>query len=801
MNERIQKLKATVGPGSYEICSEKGMLATESFKQTERQPEIIRNAKALAHILDNVTIFIQDGELIVGNAASKKRGIEFTDFYGTWTDADVENIKAGEGFTISEQTEADLRAMKEYWKGKTWIARVFERLDQERLWPYLETGVTLPPLTTREEEKAGAVAANGWGIQIEYASLLFIPDYAKILYGGCEKIIEEAEQELNNTKLFGHEAIEKSDFLRAVIIAHKAIIRFAGRFAALATEMSSKEKDPARKKELDQIARNCRRVPAKPARTFYEAMQSFWFLYVVMNPNNVLSYGRFDQLMYPFYKKDIEEGKLTREGALELLELLRIKDMETIHTASKGVRDKWSGLAKWHNMIIGGQTPEGKDAVNDLSYLILEAAKDCPTPHHTLTVRVHEKTPEAFMIKALEVVKTGIGMPAFVGDKGHIEFLLSNGIPLRIARDYGLAGCLDVNLCGLSRNVSYTMFVIPRVFDIFMHNGVDPKTGKQVGPRTGALEDFRSFDELLKAFKEQLRFWMGRHAEWNNLMMGAQGELYPAPVESSLMVGGVEAGKSFLNRRVLFENSCILNAVGMINVVDSLAATKKLVYDENKIAMKDLKAALDANWQGNGYPEMRKMFLAAPKYGNNDDFVDGIATDMYGFWADTAVTFDGLLGAKQVPSAISISAQGPGGEETGATPDGRYAGQCLADGTTSAMRGMDVSGPTSLILSASKIDQIPISTTLMNVKFHPSALKSTEDLRQLSNLIRTYFSLGGKHIQFNVVNSDTLMQAQEDPESHKDLIVRVAGYSAYFVQLSRAIQDEVIGRTEHEKVA
>jgi formate C-acetyltransferase len=663
-------------------------------------------------------------------------------------------------------------------------------------------GVDLPPWKgKREEDGGGGLAGGGFSVIPEHGSILVAPDYSRVLNEGLDSIIWEAEDELKNTKLLSDEAIDKSDFLRASIIANNAVIRFSGRFADLATEMSTFESDPMRKVELKRIVANCRRVPANPARTFYEALQSLWFIFLVLNPNNVLSFGRFDQYMYPFYKRDIDRGVLSREETLELLECLRIKNMQILTTGGRGQREKWSGLAKWHNMIIGGQTPEGEDATNELSYLILEAAEDCPTPHHTITARVHEKTPETFMLKSLEVVRTGIGMPAFVGDKGHIEFLLSYGIPIKLARDYTLAGCLDVNLTGRSRNCAYPMFIVPRVFDIFIHNGIDPHTGKQVGPKTGNLEDFKSFDELMTAFKKELTYFMERHAENMNIYWRTYAELYPQPVLSSLMVDGIKAGKDLLNHRLLLENAAILNAVGMINVTDSLAAIKKLVYDEKKFDMKQLQAALEANWQGNGYALMRKMFLGAPKYGNDDDYVDSIASDLYCFWAETAVTMGTRFGAHYVPSAISISAQWPGGEETGATPDGRFAGECLADGTMSAMRGMDTRGPTALIKSAIKIDQVPISTTLMNMKFHPSALKTTDDLKKLTALIKTYFSLGGKHIQFNVVSKETLLDAQQHPENYHDLIVRVAGYSAYFVQLGKVVQDEVIKRTQFDQPA
>jgi pyruvate formate-lyase/glycerol dehydratase family glycyl radical enzyme len=801
MNERVHKLRKTVGPGEYYICSEKCRLITESFKKTERQPEILRNAAAFVHVLDHIPIFIEDNELIVGNTASKPRGIEFGNLFGVWCDEEIDGLKEDEGFVVSSEDEAELRNLQTYWAGRTFSARMSQIFDDERLWPYVTLGVTLPPAprNAQEFEKGSAIAGNGMGVSPEHGAILYGPDYRKVLYGGLTSIIEEAETELRNTRFSSEDAFEKIDFLRAVITANKAIIRFASRFADLATELAGKEQDVTRKKELEKIADTCRWVPAHPARSFYEAMQSFWFTYLMVNPNGTVSIGRFDQYMYPFYAKDIKEGRTTDEEVLELLELLRIKDMQIISTGCRAHRQKWSGLGKWHNMILGGQTPEGRDATNELTYLILEAAKDCQTPHHTLTIRVHERTPEKLMLKALEVVKTGIGMPAFIGDKGHIEFLLARGIPISAARDYILAGCLDINLTGNSLIVSEPMFIVPRVFDIFMHNGVDPKSGKQVGPETGELTEFQSFEDLLAAFKKQMIHFMEQHAEFNNIFHETFAELYPLPFASSLMSDSIKAGKDMLKRRLLFPNGSVMNAVGMINVADSLAAVKKLVFDEKKVTMAELKLCLDANWQGNGYGEMRKMFLGAPKYGNHDEYVDLVARDLYTFWCDTVNSLDALHGAKQVPSAISIAAQWPGGEETGATPDGRCRGDCLADGTMSAMRGMDRQGPTALILSAATIDQLPISTTLMNMKFHPTALNSPDDMHKVSDLIKTYFSLGGKHIQFNVVGREILRKAQEAPEEHRDLIVRVAGYSAYFVQLGKVIQNEIIGRTEYEK--
>ncbi len=796
MNERVQRLKERLQLEKYPICVEKAGLIMESYRQTEGLPQIVRRAKATAHYLDNKTIFIEDDELIVGNIASKPTGLEAGSLGPTWPEEDMEELRSG-GLDISAEDEALLRAMDDYWKGKgrTLDERQGQFYDDERLWPFIQSGILCPPWKKKDEGRGTGAAGVGWGLGLGLS--LIVVDYAKVLNEGLNSIIKDAEEELRNLRYTSADSVRKADFLQAVIIANKAIVRIAQRFGDLAAEMAAKETNSTRKKELERIAETCRWVPGNPARTLYEAIQSFWFVWVMIASGTAPG-GRFDQFMYPFYKKDKEEGRINDDEVLELLECLRIKVMQLNFVGGgKLQRQKWAGMARWHNWVIGGVTPDGDDATNELSYLILEAAKDCQTPHHTITVRVHEGTPEALMLKALEVVKTGIGMPAFVGDKSYIEYLISHGVPMEDARDYALAGCLDVNIPGKSRINAFGMFIAPLVFEITMNNGVEPRTGRQLGPRTGDFEDFETFDEFMKAFKEQLAYFMGMAAEEHNILLRAQAELFPDAVHSALMVDAIKVGRDALDRTLPFENGSALNVVGMINVADSMAAVKKLVFDEEKVTKKELKAALAANWQGNGYEEIRKMCLAAPKYGNGDPYVDSIAKELYRFWADTSVTFPTVYGGTTKPTGISITAHAPGGALTGATPDGRYAGETLADGTMSAAQGRDTHGPTALIRSAMTINQVPFQATLLNIKFHPSALKTSEDLRKLSDLIKTYFSFGGKHVQFNFVTKDTLLDAQRHPENYRDLVIRVAGYSAYFTQLSKTVQDEIIARTEH----
>lgn len=795
MNERVQRLRESLRVDTFPICIEKTRLVMESYLKTEGMPQIVRRAMATAHYLDNKTIFIEDDELIIGNVASKPMGLEAGSLGPTWPREDVEELKK-QGLVLVEEDEKILREMDTYWRGKgrTVEERQGQFYDDERLWPFIQSGILLPPWKKKTEGRGFGAAGVGWGLGLGQA--LIVVDYAKVIHHGINSIIAEATQELAALRYTSEDAIKKADFLKSVLICYGAIIRIAGRFASLADDIADMETDAARKKELRKIAGICRWVPANPARNFHEAMQSFWFIWIMM-ANGTAPGGRFDQYMYPFYKKDRDAGLITDEEVLELLECLRIKVMQYNFVGGGSMqRQKWSGMARWHNWMVGGLTRDGKDATNELSYLILEAAMDCQTPHHTITVRVHDETPEPLMLKAIEVVKTGIGMPAFVGDRSYIEYLVSQGASIEDARDYALAGCLDTNIPGKSRIMAFGMFVVPLVFEITLNNGIEARTGKRLGLETGNIESFNSFDDLMQAFKKQLAYFMGIVAEEHNILLQAQRELFPDAVHSALMVDGIKVGRDALDRVMPFENGSALNAVGMINVADSLAAIKQLVFDQKKVALQELKAALDANWQGERYTEIQQMCLCAPKYGNGDPFVDSIAGELYEFWARTALTFGTIYGGTNKPTGISITAHAPGGTLTGATPDGRFAGECLADGTMSPMRGRDTHGPTAVIRSAAAIDQLQFQATLLNMKFHPSALAQTEDMQKLSSLIKTYFRMGGKHIQFNVVNRETLVDAQAHPENYRDLIVRVAGYSAFFVNLSKSVQDEIVARTE-----
>ncbi len=793
MNKRLRRLTSNLLVDHYPLCIEKLKIVYETLRATEGQPQILRRAKCLEKTLDNITIFIEPGELIVGNGASQPMGLEIDSEYAAWSEAEI-NLLKGEGYIISPQDEATLQQLYQSYTPRTIVRAVGELVtDDDRLWPFMQSGVILPPWKSKTEGSGGGYAQSGLGLGPGF--YLMAVDIPLVIHHGLNKVIQQAEDELRSLRFDSADGPARAYYLKSVLIANKALVRFANRFAELAATMADAEIDPVRKKELQNISEICRWVPANPARSLHEGIQAFWFLFLAINPSPTAAAGRFDQYMYPLYKKDVEAGLISRDEAIELLACLRIKDMQLNRVSGANNRKKNAGMAKWHNWTIGGQTADGRDATNEMTYLVLDAAKLTKLPHHTITVRVHDDTPDELMMKALDVVRTGIGMPAFVGDKSYIRYFVDNGVPIETARDYVLTGCLDANIPAQSRTVAIGMFIVPLVFEIFLRDGVDPNTGLQVGPKVGDLAAFTTYEEFLAAFQKHLTYFMALTAEKNNIELFVMREAFPDPLRSSLMHDGVAAGKDILNRTMPFENGAVMNPVGMINVADSLAAIKTLVFDTSQYTIGQIKEALDANWVGHEF--LQKKCLAAPKFGNDNDYVDEIARDLYQFWADTTQSFTTLYGGTHKPTAISITSHQPGGALTGATPDGRGAREIFADGTMSPMQGADVNGPTRAIKSAMKINQDPYQATLMNMKLHPSALKSDSDLQKAAALIRTYFSEGGKHIQFNVVDKETLIDAQNYPVKHRNLAVRVAGYSAYFVQLGKNMQDEVIKRTEH----
>ena len=800
MRERVKRMKDSLRVNKYPLCIELFRLANESLDQTGGEAMITRRAKLHEHILDNISIFIEDDDLLCGSGASKPFGMEMQYEYGVWTKDEVESLKS-EIYTIDPEDEAELYRLNEQFANNALNKNLVDALSEslgmnDRMWPFMKSGVILPPWKDRKGGSGGGFAMSGYGLGPGF--FLVCIDFERVIKEGARSIIAEAEECLKNLRYFSEDCLKKQKYWEAVIRVFKAWVRFAGRYADLAEKMAGEEKNEKRKAELLEMARICRKVPYEPAETFPEALQSFWFAFLLACPSPTTTAGRFDQYMYPYYRHDIDNGLLTDEDVLEYLEIMRCKVMKINRVSGKANRSKNSGMAKWYNWTIGGVDAEGNDATNELSYLLLESAKDTLLPHFTVTVRVHENTPEKLLLKACEVVKTGLGMPAFLSDKSYINFFLNGDMPIEEARDYCATGCVDGNIPAKTRSQVVTFFIIAQAFDVFMHNGFCRYTGEEVGMKTGDVTKMETFEEFKAAFYRQFDYLLHMAAERNNVELLAERELFPDPFRSALMEGGVASGKDMLDRHFDFENGSLLGAVGGVNTGDSLAAIKKLVYEEKKYTMAELLAALDANWEG--YEEMRADFVKAPKYGNNDDYADTLVAEVYQFFADTCYSMDTAYGGKVTPNAISISAHQPGGMVTGATPDGRKTGEILADASLSPDHGKDTNGPLAVLQSAMKVNQDPYQGTLLNMKFAPSSLKTEEDLKKMGSMIRTYLTHGGKHVQFNVVKREEMEDAKVHPEEHPELVVRVAGYSAYFTRLSGMIQDEVINRTSFDHV-
>lgn len=801
MTNRVKKMKESLRINKYPLCVEQFRLANESLETTGGEPMLLRRSKLHAYVLDNISIFIEDGDLLCGSGASKPFGLEMQYEYGVWTKEEVESLKS-DVYTIAPEDEEELYRLNEKFSKNSLNSNLIEAMGKslgynERLWPFMKSGCILPPWKDKNGGSGGGFAMSGYGLGPGF-SLVCI-DYSRILNEGAKSVINEAKECLKNLRYDSSDSIEKRNYWEGVILVFEAWVRFSGRYAALAEKMAMTERDETRKKELLEMARVCKKVPYEPADNFYEALQSFWFTFLLVCPSPTSTAGRFDQYMYPFYEKDIEEGRINNSEVLELLEIMRCKVMKINRVSGKANRTKNAGMAKWYNWTIGGQKSDGSDATNELSYLLLDAAIDTHLPHHTITLRVHSGTPEKLMLKALDCVRSGIGLPAFIGDESFINFFVNqsetNHLTIEEARDYVPTGCVDGNIPGITRTQVATFFVVPQAMDICMHQGFCRYTKEMVGKSFGDVTKMETFEEFENAVFEETRYLMSMANERINVELITERELFPDVFRSALMKDGVKEGKDMYSRRFGFENGAVLGAVGGVNTGNSMYAIKKLIFDQKKYSMKQLVEALDADWAG--YEKMHQDFKSQDKYGNNIPEVDQMVAKIYQLHADICLSLPCAYGDTLKPNAISITAHQPAGECTGATADGRKSGEILADASLSPDHGTDKSGPLAAFMSAMKVNQDAYQGTLMNMKILPDTMKTEDDLRKLASMIKTYLTHGGKHIQFNIINQEEMVDAKTRPEDHSELVVRVAGYSAYFTKLTSPIQDEVIERTCH----
>ena len=796
MTERIEKLvKRMETQKTFPICVEKARIFTETFKKNENRPLIVKRALAEAAYMDQRTLLIDKDQLLAYNMAEKLFGIELRPISAGWPEEDLQTILEAGIMTLNEEDHKTLRSLDEYWMN---TYRSFDEMrthylsGNEELFTYMKHGFQTPPWSP--VQFVGS-AGDAWGGKAP--TILLTPDYAMHLSTGFAKYVADAKAKLADMK-FGNDpkALEKIDYLEATIIVFEAMIRMGRRYAELADKTAAEETDPKVKKELEELAVVLHQVPEFPARTFREALQAFIFYWNLLATGST-GLGRMDQYLYPFYKADIEAGRITPDEALELLCCMRLKLMEyNFCMGGKFQREKWAGMARWNNIILGGCDPEtGKDATNELSYLILESANIVRSTHPTMTIRVGKDTPAALLRKGVDVVSTGIGMPAFISEIEYMKYLTDErGVDEKMAREFAISGCLDITIPGKARGDHIAMFVVPMVLECAMNNGKSLKNPAQLGPETGFFRDFKTYDELYDAFMAQMDCCLRKFRDVSTMKLLLDQRLYQDAVSSGFFPDSLEACQDILCRRVPFENDVAFNVVGMVNTINSLAAVKKLCYEDKVCTPAELHDALIKNWEG--YEELRRACLDAPKYGNNIPYVDDLGAKLWEDIRDLTKKYKTIFGESMILSGISISSHAPGGRSTSATPDGRMDGETLADGSASPVQGTDKSGPLAVLQSAMKMSK-GWSVNLLNMKFTPAALKSGEDRDKLASMIKVFMTNGGKHVQFNVVDRATLQDAKDHPDKHPNLIVRVAGYSAYYVQLTERIQNEVMERTAH----
>ena len=825
---RIQKLVDALYEHMPVIESARAKLITESYKETEGEPIITRRAKAFAHILHNIPIIIRDNELIVGSSTIAPRGCQtFPEFSYEWLEAELDTVatRTADPFEIAEETKAELKEADKYWKGKTTSELATSYMAPEAI-KAIEHNIFTP----------GNYFYNGVGhVTVKYW---------EVLETGFEGIMEKARKELDGCSVGDGNYARKSHFLEAVILSCKAVIDYAGRYAKLAQEMAAQTSDPVRKQELFVIAENCSRVPAKGAQNFYEACQSFWFVQQLLqmeSSGHSISPGRVAQYMYPYYKKDMEAGTITREFAQELMDCIWVKLNDLNKCRDAASAEGFAGYSLFQNLIAGGQNKEGEDVTNDLSVMCIQASMHVHLPAPSLSVRVWNGSPHEFLIKAAELTRTGIGLPAYYNDEVIIPALQNRGLSLEDAREYNIIGCVEPQKAGKTEGWhDAAFFNMCRPLELVFSNGMDK--GEMVGIPTGDVTQMKTFDEFFDAYKKQMEYCISLLVNADNAIDVAHAERCPLPFLSCMIDDCLKEGKSVQEGGAVY-NFTGPQGFGIANMADGLFAIRKLVYEDKKVSMKELKEALAWNYdkgldaQSAGdmtemimkamqkagrnvdastaegllktfmgmkpgeqkiqrFKEIHDMIDEVPKFGNDIPEVDYFAREVAYTYSKPLQKYNNPRGGKFQAGLYPVSANVPLGGQTGATPDGRYAHTPVADGV-SPSAGKDVKGPTAAATSVSRLDHFIVSNgTLFNQKFHPSALSGREGLEKFVALIRGYFDQKGMHMQFNVVDRQTLLDAQEHPEKYKHLVVRVAGYSALFTTLSRSLQDDIIRRTE-----
>ncbi len=784
MNERIKKLREQTINAVPTLSHERALLLTEFYKSGIPEKVSIPAARALLfkYLLENKKIIVNDGELIVGERGPQPKA---TPTYPelcvhSIDDLEILNTRPKVWFKVCDETK--LLYEKEiipFWKGRSIRDKIFAEVDKEWKDCY-EAGI----FTEFMEQRAPGHTV--------------LDD--KIYKKGMLDFKEEIKESIDKLDFFNDpQSFEKREELRAMDICCDAIILFANRYSKKLYELASTEKSIQRKNELETLAGICKRIPAKAPKTFWEVLQYYWFIHIgvitELNTWDSFNPGRLDQHLYPFYKRDIESGLLTEESAKELLQSFWVKFNNQPAPPKIGVTAAESGTYTDFCLInLGGVTLEGDDAANDLTYIILDVIEEMRLLQPSSMVQVSKKSQDRLLKRAMKIIKTGYGQPSIFNTDAIIQEMLRHGKSIVDARCGGASGCVETGAFGKEAYILTGYFNLPKVLEVTLNNGKDPRTGKKIGIETGEPITFKTFDELMNAYEKQLNHFINIKIKGNIVIERLYADYMPAPFMSVLIDDCIKKGKDY-NEGGARYNTSYVQGVGLGTITDSLASMKFNVFDEKKVEMKELLESLKNNFENK--KELCEMLLFdTPKYGNDDDYADCITKNVFEIYFKAVDGRPNTKGGHFRINLLPTTSHVYFGSVTGATPDGRFASEPLSEGI-SPVQSADIHGPTSVIKSASKIDHIRTGGTLLNQKFTPQLLETDDGIKKAIQLIRTYFRLDGHHIQFNVVTADTLREAQKHPEKYRDLIVRVAGYSDYFVDLGESLQNEIIRRTEH----
>ena len=789
---RIARLKEKVISVKSTICTERAKIYTKTYQEHEGSPVILKRAYALEKTLKEMSVFIDEGELIVGNQSSALRAAPvFPEYVTSWIIKELDEFdkRPGDAFFVTEEQKKELKELCKWWEGKTLI----------------EKGYSIMSPLNKEIHDSGIIRAEG---NLTSGDAHIAVNFEKILKIGLAGYLNEIELAQRSLKDADKNLAQKQDFYKSLKIGIESFQAFIGRFEKLANELSLRETDKIRKSELVRISENCRNISQNPPSGFYEALQLTWFVQLVLqieSNGHSVSLGRMDQYLWKFYKDDLSTGRISVDFALELLENTWLKLLSVNKIRSWSHTRFSAGGPLYQNVTIGGQTVDGKDAVNDLSFLILDSVGRMKLTQPNLSVRFHRNINPEFLNQCVNVIGKGFGMPAFNNDEIVISSLIDIGVAREDAYNYSAIGCIEVAVPGKwgYRCTGMSFLNLMRVFLAAMNNGLDTMTGKIFSPGTGKFEDFSDFNDLMAAWKNQVRFYAKVSVEIDAAADLALEELVPDILCSAFVDDCIARGKTIKEGGSVYDFISGLQ-VGIANLGNSLAAVKKLVFEDGIISKEVLMQNLKNNFEDREGEKVRQILLNyAPKYGNDDDYVDKLLVEAYMYFIDELKKYHttrfgrGPIGCTYYAGTSSISANVPSGSVVPATPDGRKAFTPVAEGC-SPTSGTDTLGPTAVFKSVSKLptDKI-LGGVLLNQKLSPSALGNETQKQKLISIIRTFFAtLKGWHVQYNIVSRDTLLAAKKNPENYRDLVVRVAGYSAFFTTLSPDTQDDIIARTE-----